>query len=262
MSRFALAPDGARIAFESRGAGDPTLVLIHGWSCDRSYWAAQIDALSRRWRVIALDLAGHGESDRTRTDWTMAALGADVAAVVDASGAQDVILVGHSMGATVALEAARALRGRVRGLIWVDQYRRLDRFASAAEVEAHVAPFRASFAATTRRFARSMFAAGVDTALVECVADSMAAAPPDSALALLAASWNHGREVPALLADLALPVVAINASDPSADVDSMQRLGVAVIEMPGSGHFPMLERPQAFIACLQQAIETITAQQA
>jgi pimeloyl-ACP methyl ester carboxylesterase len=258
VSRFARSHDGARIAFETWGAGAPTLVLIHGWSCDRSHWAAQIDPLSRRWRVIALDLAGHGESERSRTGWSMAALGENVVAVLDAAGAQDVILVGHSMGATVAVEAARVLRGRVRGLIWVDQYRRLDRFPSTAEVEAHVAPFRADFAATTRDFARSLFATGADRALVDGVADAMAAAPPDIGLALLAATWHHAPKVPALLAELALPVVAVNAPHPLANAESMRRRGVEVIEMPGGGHFPMLEQPQAFIDCLQQAIETIT----
>jgi hypothetical protein len=53
-ARYVAAPDGVRIAFEEHGRGKLALVFVHGWSCDRSYWAAQIPEFSRRFRVVAL----------------------------------------------------------------------------------------------------------------------------------------------------------------------------------------------------------------
>ena len=54
------SPDGVRIAYDVTGEGEPTLVFVHGWCCDRSYWQPQVEYLSQQYRVVAIDLAGHG----------------------------------------------------------------------------------------------------------------------------------------------------------------------------------------------------------
>ena len=257
LSVASRAPDGVRIAYDVHGAGEPAVVLIHGWCCNRTHWRAQVAPLARRGRVVALDLAGHGESSSARTDWTTAAFGADVAAVVDDIGATEVILVGHSMGADVALEAARVLPDRVRGIVWIDQYTQLSHFMGEAEVAARVAPFRADFAATARAFVRRLFAPDADPALVARVSEEIASTPETMARAALGATWNHARNVPALLRELRLPVVAINARDPGADLASLQAHGVAVLDFPEAGHFPMLEKPAAFTARLATALDLI-----
>ena len=257
LSVASRAPDGVRIAYDVHGAGEPAVVLIHGWCCNRTHWRAQVAPLVRRGRVVALDLAGHGESGSARTDWTTAAFGADVAAVVDDIGATEVILVGHSMGADVALEAARVLPDRVRGIVWIDQYTQLSHLMGEAEVAARVAPFRADFAATARAFVRRLFAPDADPALVARVSEELASAPETMACAALGATWNHARSVPALLRELRLPVVAINARDPGADLASLQAYGVAVLDFPEAGHFPMLEKPAAFTARLATALDLI-----
>jgi len=251
--------DGTRIAYETRGTGSPALVFVHGWSCNRRYWDGQLDALSSDALVVTLDLAGHGESGATRKAWTIAAFGADVAAVVDALRLDDVILVGHSMGADVVLEAARHLRDRVRGLVWVDEHRQLTVFRTEEQVRERLAPFRADFPAAAGAFVRSMFPGSADPSLVERVVSGIASAPEAIALPALEATWNYARNVPAVLAELGLPSVAINSEDSETDVESMRRCGVEVIVMPGVGHFPMLEEPRAFNACLLRAVQAFPA---
>jgi pimeloyl-ACP methyl ester carboxylesterase len=257
MPAFTISADGARVAFETHGSAGPTLVLIHGWSCNRSYWHAQVGPLSAGAQVITLDLAGHGESDTSRKNWTMEAFGADVAAVIQQAAARDVLLVGHSMGADVALEAARLLRGSVRGLVWVDQYSQPSDFMSQAVVDQRVAPFRSDFVHTTGKFVRGLFPSDADPELVERVCADMASAPPQIALACLEATWNHSRLVPGLLSELRLPTIAINAPNPGSEPAFMNRLGAEVLMMPGGGHFPMLERPREFNAYLEEAIALI-----
>jgi len=101
----------------------PMVVLIHGWSCDSSYWEAQLPSLRSRYRVVTLDLAGHGGSSADRKDWSMRAFGEDVRRVVEAVDAHSpLVLVGHSMGGPVAVEAARQLGSRVRAVIGVDTF--------------------------------------------------------------------------------------------------------------------------------------------
>jgi len=257
MQAFVCSFDRAQVAYEALGSSSTSLVLVHGWCCDRTYWDLQIAPLATRWRVVRLDLTGHGQSDCGRTDWTMAAFGADVSAVVSATGLTNAILVGHSMGADVVLEAARLLKGRVRGLVWVDQYNQLSTFMSEARVQERIAPFRANFTATTRAFIQRAFSSASDSSLIERVAAHISSAPESIALAALEATWHHGRSVPDLLAELDLPVVAINAERPSTDVLSMEQHGVEVLLMPGVGHFPMLENPSDFNHCLARAVELV-----
>src|SRR5512141_88263 len=99
--------DGVPIAFSSAGHGDTTLVLVHGWACDRTFWAAQIQPLSTSYRVVAIDLAGYGQSGVNRREWSMRAFGQDIAAVMDSLRLRNVVLVGHSAGGYAVLEAAR-----------------------------------------------------------------------------------------------------------------------------------------------------------
>ena len=112
--------DGVDIHYEAMGSGSPTLLFIHGWNCDRRYWSDQLAYFAETHQVVAIDLAGHGESGLQRTEWTISQFGADVAAVADQLSLDDVILVGHSMGGPVALEAARQLQGRAKMIIGAD----------------------------------------------------------------------------------------------------------------------------------------------
>jgi pimeloyl-ACP methyl ester carboxylesterase len=252
MPAFATSFDGTRIAYEVHGRGSPGLVFVHGWSCNRRYWDAQLMPLSDAALVVALDLAGHGESGATRKSWSIEAFGADVAAVVDDIAVDRVILVGHSMGADVILEASRHVKNRICGLVWVDEHRQLSRFMSEDRVGERAAPFRADFASAVNAFVRGLFPASADASLVERVITDLSTAPQNIALGALEATWNYGRNVPAILGELQLPVVSINPRDASIDIESMRRHGVEVVLMPGVGHFPMMEKPLEFNTCLRR----------
>ena len=200
--------------------------------------------------VVAIDLAGHGESGIGRTGWTMPAFGDDVVAVVEQLGLRRMVLVGHSMGGDVVVEAALRLGDRVAGVVWVDTYQTLEDPDTAEEIEAFVEPFRGDFAGQTRRFVRDMFPATADPALVERIAEDMASAPPDIALDALAHAWGNDGPILGALARLAVPIVAINPDDGATDVDSLRRHGVSTVFVRGVGHFPMLEDPAQFDAVL------------
>jgi len=259
MQGLAASADGVRIAYETRGLGSPALVFVHGWCCSRRHWDFQISAFAQSALVVAIDLAGHGESASNRENWSIARFGNDVTTVVDALELQDVILIGHSMGVDVVLEAARELDGRVHGLVWVDQYTTLSAFMTQQSIQQRVDPFRAHFVDATHAFVRRMFAPTSDPLLIDHVCQSMSSAPEGIAVPALEATWDHGPSVPGILAELRLPVVTINAASPPTDTSSMRRNGVEVLLMPGAGHFPMLERPREFNLCLSQAIQRISS---
>ena len=122
MKDVAVSPDGIPVTFETHGTGEPALVFVHGWSCDRSYRRGQVGDFARRHRVVTVDLAGHGESGTGRKRWTVPAFGADVAAVIEKLRVEDVILIGHSLGGDVIVETALLLPKQVAGVVWVDVF--------------------------------------------------------------------------------------------------------------------------------------------
>ena len=252
----ATSADGVSIAYETLGAGTPALVFVHGWSCDRSYWEGQLEPFSRDFLVVALDLAGHGESGMDREEWTIRSYGADVATVVEVLELDRVILIGHSMGGDVVVDAARLLPGRVVGMVWVDTYSQLGRVRTPDQVEAFLAPLRADFADGTYTFVRrNLFPPTADPALVERVASDMASAPQEIALASLESSITNDRVVPGALEELDVPVVSLNPARSNPDVASLERHGVEVILVPDVAHFMMMEDPAAFNAILREVVE-------
>src|SRR4029079_12153946 len=76
------ADDGLKIVGEVRGKGDTALVFLHGWCGDHEYWKHQVGEFAGDYRIVALDLAGHGESGKDRKEWKVEGLADDVAAVV------------------------------------------------------------------------------------------------------------------------------------------------------------------------------------
>lgn len=246
--------DGVPIAYEVHGTGAPALVLVHGWSCDRGYWNEQIDELSLQYQLVLIDLAGHGESGMGRKDYTIDSFGDDVAAVVEKLDLRGVVLVGHSMGGDVIISAAQRLRGRVAGLVWVDDYKSLESPSTDAQVEAFAARFRKDFRRSVDPFVRAMFGPNADPKLVDRVARDMSSAPPAVSMPSLVSSFSNARRVPAALAELKLPVVAINSDRDPTDYESLAKHGVKARVLPDIGHFLQLEDPPRFNRTLSSVV--------
>ena len=90
------------LAYADGGQGAPALLFVHGWACDHAVFAPQIEKISRTHRVIAVDLRGHGESDKPLQDYTMEVFADDLAWLCAQLGV-DQLSLGHSMGGLVAL---------------------------------------------------------------------------------------------------------------------------------------------------------------
>jgi len=252
-----ISPSGVNVAYDMHGSGTPALVFVHGWSCDRGYWRGQFKPFTKQFAVVGVDLGGHGRSGDQRDSWTIREFGNDVATVIETLRLDRVILIGHSMGGDVIVEAARILKGRVVGLIWVDVYKHLGKPRSPDRVEAFVADMGSDFGAKTRAFVRTMFPPSADPALVDAIAEDMSNAPAKVALPSLRSALSFDREIPAALAELGLPVIAINPDFQPTDLESLKRHGVEVMIMPNAGHFLMLEDPRRFNLLLHTAIEQL-----
>ncbi|MDZ7342996.1 MAG: alpha/beta hydrolase [candidate division KSB1 bacterium] len=254
--------DGVEIRYETSGQNEPALVFVHGWSCDRSYWRAQMDFFSASYRVVAIDLAGHGESGLGRKDWTLAAFGHDVHAVIEALDLRKVVLVGHSMGGPVIVEAAQLMPDRVVALIPVDTFQDVDRRMSVEERDSFLVPMRADFRKATEAVVKQfMFTARSDTALIGRVARDMAASPPLVGISAMEHLFNYDEA--AALAAVKAPMHLINADLWPTNLEAARRRKpeVALTVMPGVGHFLMMEEPEEFNRLLARAVRLVMSGQ-
>jgi len=250
--------DGVMIRYEVVGKGEPTLVFVHGWSCDRSYWKAQVDEFARTYQVVTVDMGGHGESGLGREDWTLAAFGADVAAVVNKLNPDKVVLIGHSMAGGVNIQAARQLPGRVIGLIGVDTYKKFGTGYSQEQITEITAPFRADFATSVDGRVRSMFPENADSALVDQIAADMSAAPPEVAISAFE-NYFSGNAVE-ILKEVRVPIRAINSDMWPTDLETNRRHAASfeLKLMPGTGHFVQQEDPATFNRLLHETLDELT----
>jgi pimeloyl-ACP methyl ester carboxylesterase len=260
------AADGVPIVYEVRGpaeAAGPALVFVHCWACDRTYWREQVDVFAADHRVVTLDLAGHGESGAGRETWTVKGLAGDVQAVVEALDLERVILIGHSMGGPVSLEAARLMPGRVVGVVAVDTLHDADMEFPEEQVSQMVAGFAGDFTGTMDGFVRMMYREEADPATVDWTVKKAQGANQKAAIALMK---DFGTlDFPALFEAADVPIRAINAAP---EVPGQMATAVEAnrkyadfdaVLIPGVGHFLQLERPAEFNERLREVLAALAA---
>lgn len=259
-----LSKDGIPISYEVHGSGEPTLLFVHGWSCDGRYWRHQVERFAQKYRVVVLDLAGHGHSGMMRGRYTMRAFGEDVASVAMATNSSRLILIGHSMGGPVIAEAARLMPDRVIGLIGVDTFDNIEYPLSQEELDQMRAPLVANFQKGSRAFVADMLLPATDPRIREWILADIASAPPFVALSALEEMMTQHLtgEAARIFAAISAPVIAVNGDLWPVNFEGNRRhmRSFDAIIVQGSDHFLMLDRPHLFNQALEQAIHRIQRQ--
>lgn len=247
------APDGVEIVYSAAGAGRTALVFVHGGMADRTFYDGQLRAFAPTYRVLAVDLGGHGESGSNRRDWRLPALGADIKAVADAEQLDRVILFGNSLGGPAVIEAASLLGGRVLGVVGIDTFHDLGTIYEGEQarqrdefLRKRAEGFRADYRGAMRTMITMLFHADADPALVQRVEEKMLKTSPAVAHAVLGgmAGYDGARTARALK----VPIRTINGDLFPIDVAAIRRAipGFDAVTMKHTGHYPMLEKPEEF----------------
>lgn len=259
-----VAGDGARIAFDDSGSGRP-LLLLHGWATHAGFFGPQRAGLADGFRVIAVDLRGHGRSRRPAERPTIEQLADDLRTLLDTLGLEDALAVGWSMGAMVLWRALLdGAAPRLAGMVVVDMAPRVlnaddwtlglpgsqSRRPTAQVLDA----MAADWAALVPRVARRLFAAGLETERADLTAWA-AAQIRDNDPAAMAALWGSltAQDFRARLPGLTLPTLIASGAlsrlyPPQTAVWLEAALGGAArrVTFARSGHAPHLEEPELF----------------
>jgi pimeloyl-ACP methyl ester carboxylesterase len=260
VDRIVKSPDGVEISYTVQGEGTPALVFVHGWSCDKTYWREQVPEFSQKYTVVTVDYGGHGKSGLNRDNFTIESFGDDVAAVVDDLKLEKVILIGHSMGGLVIIDAATKLPGKVEALIGIDTYEKLvDTTFTRELMEQFTAPFYTDFANSSKAFVKTMFAPGADSTLVETIAEDMSSAPQEVAMEAFNSMFEYANGVEEILKTLQIPIYAVSSDLYPTDVEGNRKHAKSfdVKIMKGVGHFLMMENPEMFNRLLGETVDEI-----
>jgi len=245
--------------FIRQGRGAPPLVFAHGFACDHTDWKFQLQGLEKEHEVVACDLRGHGETPGRPQECSIEHYGGDVAALTANLDLPKAILVGHSMGCRVILEASRLAPERVAGLVLVDGSRQGSGSDPAqAEALARSAILATGYEKFAENVFRQMFLEW--SPLAEAALARLKRMPAETGIALWTrmVRWD-ATELDGALAAVRAPLMVIQSTwinperkrlpltegQSSAWLDLIKsQLPTAVIHVvPGAGHFPQLEAP-------------------
>ncbi|MCB2191658.1 MAG: alpha/beta hydrolase [Deltaproteobacteria bacterium] len=250
--------DHGRMAFEQAGEGDPALVFLHAFACDRTFLAPQMEHFAARHRVVSVDFLGHGESDTPEIEYRLPRFAEDVARLIEHLGLKEVVVVGHSMGGGVALELAAGWPDLVRAAVSIDStlipsIERKEKTLPAI-LRALQGPH---YLMAARRFGGSMVLPSDGEAIKEHV-EAVMSSPPRHVLVemikgLLA--WDG----PQALARLTRPLLYIGSRRPLTGQAAMLAASpwVQYAQAAGSGHFLTLIVPEQINAMIQHWLEAL-----
>jgi pimeloyl-ACP methyl ester carboxylesterase len=245
--------DGVEIYYEVTGSADTALVFVAGWMGNVRWWDAQRDALATDYRVVTLDLAGHGRSGK-RAEYSAQVYAADIVAVTRAVAAPRVILIGHSMSGAYVTLAAPQVAGLVE-VILVDTLKNLDAMPKPEMIEGMFAAYRADFPTAVRTMLPTfLYAPGTPPAVRDRLERELLRATGDEAVQLLEPLYRC--DVREAAKAVAVPVRGVDTDlhPHAAEINRKYFADYDHVTLEGFGHYPMLECPDAFTRALRSVL--------
>lgn len=244
----ATSADGIPIHYKLYGKGDVSLVFVHDWCTNMKYWDEQIPSFGVNFKVVTVDLAGHGQSGIGRTTWTMQAFGQDVVAVAEKLDLQNVVLIGHGMGGPVILETAKLIPDRAIGLVGADSFNDLYmKGIDEAKIQLAMKPYQENYQEQIREHVRlSWFAPLSDHDLMSEIILNMVKTPKEVALGALEELQRYDATESFKQVRLDVRGVQTTHIDVSYEITQTHAKSIWVEYLDGLGHFIMLEDAQAF----------------
>lgn len=249
-SRFAKFGD-TKVHYLDGGKGSEALIFVHGWTCDASFWRGQTSAFPGQ-RIIALDLPGHGQSDKPQLNYSMTFFAHSIDAVMSDAKVERAVLVGHSMGTPIIRQFYRLYPEKTLSLVIVDGGLRL--FVPKDQMDQFLAGLRSNYKTAGAQMVDGLLAPIKDAKLKGEIRATMLAAPDYVALSAMEGMADEKiyEKDP-----IKVPVLAVLAKSPFWPADNEQFLRSLAPNLEyhmweNVSHFLMMERPEEFNQILRE----------
>ncbi|MBO0953073.1 alpha/beta fold hydrolase [Fibrella forsythiae] len=248
-----------KLHYQLEGQGDTTLVFIHGWNLDHTYWQEQAREFRSSYRLVLLDLAGCGASGTNRINWTVESFARDITSILKKERLSNVILVAHSMGGEIALDVAATNPRTVIGIIGIDNLKEVGMTLKDGDeegIQAYSREFMANYPKMAEAMARSMIVSR-DSAVVHRIVTSYRQADPRIAVPTLLNLYPKAAAAKYKLQQMPFAMQFIMSTNSPYDETALKtycKQGYRIVRLDSAGHFPMIERPRAFNNALHELL--------
>jgi pimeloyl-ACP methyl ester carboxylesterase len=259
-----LERNGVKIAYNSCGEADTTLLFVHGWGINKEYWEPQANYFCPRYKVVAVDLPGFGQSGKNRTGWSFDDYAADIKWVIDSLHLQNVILIGHSMSGDIVLNVGNKYPASVVGLVGIDNLHEPGSPMNAkeqAETDSLFSFLSRHFDSAVNQYMKpSLFQPTTDTAIVQRVMNDVYNSDSLIATQVLKSMTIISQQEQRLMQHLPYKLYLVNSDVYPVKADSLNKYcqhGFELMTVHATGHYPMLEKPDEFNRALEKVIAKI-----
>ncbi len=252
----------ANIHYVEKGDGDTTLFFLHGWGINSGYWNNQMNYFSKKYKTIAIDLAGFGKSTSERKDYTVKKYADDVSDIINKLDLQNVILIGHSMSGDIILETALKNNKSIIGVVGVDNFKFVGTKLSPEqlkEMNSFIDTLKKDYKNVAPEYAaKYLFSPSTDTTIRNMVKKDYRNSNPEAAISSIENVFKYDEM--AKLPNLDYKLYLINSDGIPTNTKGLKKYcksSFEVLEIHGTGHFPMVEKPDEFNRLLQTVVYKI-----
>ncbi len=259
-----LRDNQVEINYYQQGKGDTTLLFLHGWCIDGTYWENQVAYFSKKYTVYAIDLPGFGKSKAQRTNYTVEEYANDVTAFMDAMNLQRVVIVAHSMAGEIMLQTALTNHPRIAGLIGVDNFKSIDVVLPPEQMKQMNDFFpllETDFKNAAPQYAdRLLFHPTTSAEVKERVKTDFANSNPVIGFGTIITQMNYASNDAQRLEQLNDRLYLINSDRFPTNETGLKKHcknGFQVETIPATGHYPMIEKPAEFNWLLEKILTSM-----
>lgn len=264
IAQVSVNNNGVFIDHKIYGKGDYTLLFVHGWCINQTYWSHQIESLKSNYRIVTIDLPGFGVSGKNRASWSIEEYGEDINSVIDQLKLTNVILIGHSMGGDIILESALNNK-EVVALIGIDNFKEVGvefNEEMKTEIAGFVEMLKNNFSEIAPAYAEGyLFHKSTDSLIKARVIKDFKNSDSTIAISSLEALFNYAMIESEQLSKLKKKLYLINSDASPTYINGLDSTSIAyeVVDINATGHYPMVEKPEEFNRLLKQTINKIEA---
>jgi len=252
------------INYTTMGKGDTTLLFIHGWCINSSYWIKQQEFFSTKYKSIAVDLPGFAKSTAQRDNWTIEEYSKDIIHFIDHLKLSNVILIGHSMAGEIILECALTNHPSIKGIVGIDNFKMIDVQFSAEQYEemnGFIKMLKNDFRNMAPAYAEQMLLnSTTPESVTKRVKSDFAGADEQVGFSSLSNLIQYTINEKKKLQNLNYKLYLLNSNVIPTNIPGLEnncKNSFEVIEINATSHYPMIENPEGFNILLQKTITKI-----